>query len=206
MAKMTLIGMYEWDNTLFENLTFPEGIDKQTAVDNILLRSGDFEVIYPDFDFLKFSIGAWSRKYQPTFVRWINVLNKEYNPIENYDRQEHWEDSGSSKGFRKGSASGNTSGNTRSTNTDLVSAYDAGDNLTTKGQNIIAGNDTSNSSSNSSEDTSGTTNGTHDGRVHGNIGVMSSQDMINQELDLAYRNVYNMITELFLTEFVLPIY
>ena len=206
MAKMTLIGMYEWDNTLFDNLTFPEGIDKQTALDDILLRSGDFEVIYPDFDFLKFSIGAWSRKYQPTFTRWINVLSKEYDPIENYDRQEHWEDSGSSKGSRKGSASGNTSGNTRSTNTDLVSAYDAGDNLTTKGQNIIAGNDSSNSSSNSSEDTTGTTNGTHDGHVHGNIGVMSSQDMVHQELDLAYRNIYNMITELFLTEFVLPIY
>lgn len=214
MAKLTLIGMYNFDNTLFDLLNVPEGIDRQTLIDDIMLRGGEFEVLYPDMDFLKYSIGAWSRKYQSTFIRWTNVLKKEYNPIENYDRMESWTDSGTSSenttGSRSGSASGNTSGNTSSTNTDLVSAYDAGDDLTTKGQSLTSGTDSSNSTSSTSENTtgsaSGTTSGTHEGRVHGNIGVMSAQNMVNQELDLGYRNIYNMMTDLFLTEFVLPVY
>lgn len=206
MAKLTLIGMYNFDDTLFDLLTVPSDIDKQTLIDDILLRGGEFEVVYPDLDFLKYSIGAWSRKYQPTFLRWVNVLNKEYNPIENYDRMESWTDSGSTTGRMDGNSSGTTSGNTSSTNTNLVSAYDAGDNLTTKDQTLINGNDNSTSRSTTGQTSSGTTSGTHDGRVHGNIGVMTAQNMVNQELDLAYRNIYNMMTELFLTEFVLPIY
>ena len=206
MAKITLIGMYEWDNTLFENMYFPTGIDKDIVIENILLRSEDFEVIYPDFDFLKFSIGAWARKYQSTFYRWVKVLNTEYNPIENYDRIESWIDSGSSTGSMNGNSSGSTTGSTESTSTNKVSAYDAGDNLTTNDQNIINGNDSSTSSSTTGQETSGTTSGTHEGHVHGNIGVMSAQNMVNQEIDLGYRNLYNMIVDLFLTEFVLPIY
>ena len=206
MAKLTLIGMYNFDESLFDNLTIPESLDKQTLIDNILLRGGEFEVLYPDFDFLKFSIGAWSRKYQSTFNRWAKVLNMEYNPIENYDRQESWTDSGSSSGTMSGNTSGSTTGKTDSTTTGKVSAYDAGDSLTTKDQSIINGSDSSTSSSSTGQTTSGTTSGKHDGRVHGNIGVMSAQNMVNQELDLAYRNIYNMMTDLFLTEFVLPIY
>ena len=198
MAKITLIGMYNFDDTLFELLTVPDDIDKQDLINDILLRGGEFEVLYPDIDFMKFSIGAWSRKYQSTFIRWVNVLKKDYNPIENYDRIENWTDSGN----LSGSMNGNTSGNTSSTNTNLVSAYDAGDDLTTKDQNIIAGHDNSTSQSSTNQ----TTSGTHDGRVHGNIGVMSAQNMVNQELDLGYRNIYNMMTDLFLTEFVLPVY
>ena len=43
-AKMTLIGMNiffaNMNDDLFKNLTLPEGIDKQTLTDNILLRGG----------------------------------------------------------------------------------------------------------------------------------------------------------------------
>lgn len=46
----------------------------------------------------------------------------------------------------------------------------------------------------------------HRGRVHGNIGVTTSQQMLQQELDLGYWNVYDKITELFLQEFVIPVY
>ena len=218
MAKITLIGMYNFDESLFENLTVPDGIDRQTLIDNILIESGDFEVLYPDMDFLKFSIGAWSRKYRPTFERWSKVLNMEYDPIENYNRYESWTDdtsgsgSGSNSMNRSGSASGNTSGNTSSTNTNFVSAYDAGDALTTKDQTLTAGNDSSNSTSTTSENTSGTessqftNSGKHEGRIHGNIGVMSTQTMVEQEIKLGYKNIYDLITELFVAEFVLPIY
>lgn len=192
-ATMTLMGLYNYDTSLFDFLTLPENIDKDTLVDNILLRSGDFEVLYPDFDFLKFSIGAWARKWQPTFERWITALQIEYNPLENYDRKEDWTDT------RNGSTSGETSGTTNTTSTNKVSAYDATD-FSNKDQNEIYGSDSSSSSGESHEGAK------HDGRIHGNIGVTTSQQMLTQELDIGYWNIYEKITDLFLTEFVLPVY
>lgn len=242
MAKITLIGMYSWDDTLFDNLTVPEGIEKDILIESIMLRGGEFEVIYPDFDFLKYSIGSWSCKYQPTMERWIRVLTEEYDPLENYDRIESWTDgesgsqsgsssdtlsgttSGTSSDTTSGTASGNTSGTTGSTTTNKVSAYDAGDTLTTRDLSEVHASDSSSSSSTTSGTASGTTSETvsetrggttsgqysksltRSGSVHGNIGVMSSQNMLLQELDVGYRNIYNMLTDLFLTEFVLPIY
>ena len=192
-ATMTLMGLYNYDTTLFDFLTLPEDIDKDTLVDNILLRSGDFEVLYPNFDFLKFSIGAWARKWQPTFERWITALQIEYNPLENYDRKEDWTDT------RNGQTSGSTSGTTNTTSTNKVSAYDATD-FSNKDQNEIYGSDSSSSSGESHEGAK------HDGRIHGNIGVTTSQQMLTQELDIGYWNIYEKITDLFLTEFVLPVY
>mgnify|MGYP006908828120 CR=1 FL=1 len=213
-AKMTLIGLYNYDNDLFDNLTLPDGIDKSTLVDNILLRGSEFEVMYPDIDFLKYSIGAWSRKWSPTITRWVTALAIEYNPLENYDRYEHWTDyrdiAGSSSGSDSGSSSGSTEGTTESTTTNKVSAYDSGNALTTNDQSETNGSDsTSNSgeySSEHSDEHSTDDDLEHDGRIHGNIGVTTSQQMLKSELDLGYWNIYEKITDLFLTEFVIPIY
>lgn len=237
-SKLTMIGLYEYDNTLFDNLSLPEGLDKDTLIDNILLRSGEFEVIYPDTDFMKFSIGAWSRKWSPTITRWVTALAIEYNPLENYDRYEHWtderdisgsssgsesgSDSGSSSGAETGSSSGTTGGTTGSTTTNKVSAYDAGNALTTHDQSETNGSDSTTNSGNYGKELSDTHSNEfsnehsdehsadddleHDGRIHGNIGVTTSQQMLLSELDLGYWNIYEKITDLFLTEFVIPIY
>ena len=46
----------------------------------------------------------------------------------------------------------------------------------------------------------------HNGRIHGNVGVTTSQQMLEAELSLAEWNLYEHITDLFLSEFVIPIY
>lgn len=209
-AKITLIGMYNYDDTLFDLLSLPEDIDKQTLVDNILLRSGEFEVLYPDMDFLKYSIGAWSRKWQRTFDRWITALNLEYNPLENYDRQEDWTDYRDVSGTESSSSNGSssTSGSTGSTTTHNVSAYDGGNAFTPRDQDVLSGTDSSSGSSSMSGSGSHSLDDdlTHSGRIHGNIGVTTSQQMLQSELELGLWNIYEKITDLFLTEFVLPIY
>lgn len=47
---------------------------------------------------------------------------------------------------------------------------------------------------------------THKGRIHGNVGVTTSQQMLISELELAEWNLYEHITDIFLSEFVIPIY
>lgn len=205
-SRLTLIGLYNYDNTIFDNLTLPSGITKPTLVNNILMRGAEFEVFYPDADFIKFSIGAWATKWQPTFQRWIDALAIEYEPLENYNRIEDWTDTDDGTGSRTGSGTGETSGTTGSTTTHRVSADDAGDQFTAKDQDELHGTDSSSTSTTSQEDTSNHNTGEHHGRIHGNIGVTTSQQMLISELDLGYWNIYEKITDLFLTEFVIPVY
>lgn len=204
-SKMTLIGMnvfmLNMNDDLFKNLSLPEELDKSTLTNNILLGGGDFEVMYPDPTAMQSLIGIWSDKMQPTFTRWVELQKIKYAPLENYDRMEHWTDEVDGTGSAESSGSVDTT--TGDTSELTKSAYDQSTyspyELTTNGGTI--GTTTS--------DTTGTTmsnDSEHDGRIHGNIGVTSSQELWRQEADLGYWNIYDKITQLFLQEFVIPVY
>ena len=103
LAKITLFGMARWLNNLtpaddlFKNMTLPTGLDKSKLIDVIMLRGGEFGVLYTDPYFMQTMIGVWAQKYQHTFERWVKALSIEYNPLENYDRFEDWTDAGNRK-------------------------------------------------------------------------------------------------------------
>ena len=204
-SKMTLIGMnifmLNMNDDLFKNLSLPEELDKSTLTNNILMRGGEFEVAYSDPTATQSLIGIWSAKMQPTFTRWVNALAIEYAPLENYDRMEHWTDEVDGTGSAESSGSVDTT--TGDTSELTKSAYDQSTyspyELTTNGGTV--GTTTS--------DTTGTTmsnDSEHNGRIHGNVGVKTSQSMLVEELELGYWNIYEKITELFLQEFVIPVY
>ena len=91
-SKITLLGMYKYDNTIFDNLVFPAGIDKTLAVNRILNKSEEFEVVYSDPDYLKDRIGIWGEIWERTFTKWVEALSVEYDPLYNYDRHEIYTD------------------------------------------------------------------------------------------------------------------
>ena len=204
-AKMTLIGMNAFmlnmNDDLFSNLTLPEGLDKQTLTDNILLRGGEFEVLYSNPTAMQSLIGIWSRREQATFERWVSALAIEYAPLENYDRIEHWTDETDGTGSSDSSGSVNTTSNDTSELTK--SAYDQS--TYSPYEKTINGGTVGTTSSDST-DTEMSSDSEHNGRIHGNIGVTTSQQMLEAELNLGYWNVYTKITELFLQEFTIPVY
>ena len=244
-AKITLFSFAQWmhlnDKDLFSEMTLPEGIDKDLLTDNILLQGGEFEVVYADPDFMQYAIGSWSRKHYRTFEKWLNALDIEYNPLENYDRDEEWTDETDGE---KNTLGRRDSGNTRTfdnsdeevrdisdetvfdkttTTENKVSAYDsstyqnaAQDTVDEDGTITVNGTGTNTFNHTgtiddkygegfSSKDTDETTV-THKGRIHGNIGVTTSQQMLQAELDISTWNIYEHITDLFLSEFVILIY
>ena len=87
-AKMTLIGMYNYRNDIFSELVLPSGIDADLFKQSLLMKGGEFEVLYPDPDFLKYSIKIWSSKWFRTFSEWLRGTEQRWNPIYNYDRFE----------------------------------------------------------------------------------------------------------------------
>lgn len=90
MQRLTLIGLYNYDSTLFDGLTLPEEYDKSIFIDSLLMEHGEKCVLYSNPDFMKYSIGAWGRKWSMELERIAEALQAEYNPIYNYDRYEEW--------------------------------------------------------------------------------------------------------------------
>lgn len=80
--------LLDYDNTIFDNMTVPDGVDLASVVDNILFVCGDTPLFAPDPAVIKFYIGKWSAKRLEQWERYKEVIDAEYNPIENYDRYE----------------------------------------------------------------------------------------------------------------------
>lgn len=216
-AKLTLIGLYNNDNTLFDSLTLPAGIDKTVLVNNILLRSGDFEVLYADPDFLKPAISLWGQKWSRTFDKWQKALAVEYDPLYNYDRREEWitnediDDAGTHTESNLSAGSDRSETQTGSTSTDKVSAYNNNNLVNDKQNELISDGNTSsvttmNTNRSGSDTNSRDRNEIRTGRAYGNIGITTSQQMLQSELDIASWNLYEHITDIFLSEFIIPVF
>ena len=136
----------------------------------------------------------------------------EYNPIENYDRMEDWTDTDDET---TSSARDNTIKST-STNeimnsvniTDQNTAFNAG--LADHAKQITDGDTTENGSITNTEkenvNDGRTGKHTKTGRAHGNIGVTTSQQMIQSERDLVVFNLYDVIANSFIENFCLMVY
>lgn len=96
--KITMIGLYNHDNALFDDMQLPTGIDKELFVNVFLLNYGEFPVIYTNWDIMKFAIGVWSKKWYDSIERIILAMTEEYNPLHNFDRYEEYTDVEGKKG------------------------------------------------------------------------------------------------------------
>lgn len=208
-AKLTLIGMNNFfqiaGDDLFKNLILPEGLVKKTLTDNILLQAADFEVLYSDPYFLQDAIGLWSDREAATFDRWVKALAIEYSPLENYDRNEAWTDTLDSDGTSNTTGTNDTSYSDSGTVQNDRSAFDSSGyqpvDKTTSSTSSTTDNDTTERNTSTLDNTS-----QHYGRVHGNIGVTTSQQMLESELELGYWNIYSRITDMFIKEFCIMVY
>lgn len=229
MATITMLGLYNYDPTIFDLMTLPAGIDKDLVRDNILLQSAEFEALYPNPVFVKQAVKRWADKWYFTFEKWVTALAIEYDPLNNYDRYEEYEDT--EKESRKDTGSTTESGNNSATTSNSttgssvsgsttdnnISAYDSAT-LREDTQQITDStvSDSSSGSSTSSandsrtgtESRDGTTDRSlkHKAHLYGNIGVTTSQQMLQSELDVARFNLVDQITDCFITEFCVCVY
>ena len=208
-AKICLIDFNRWmianNDDLFSLLKLPEGIDKDTLVGNILLRGGEFECVYSDPSFIQNAIAVWSSKWYRTFDKWVKALAIEYSPLENYDRMEDWTDTRNKHDSSEDDTTGSSNVKDKGTNENKVSAFDSSDYQPSEKSETDTTTDSTNTGNmkHKGEEHEGSK---HTGRIHGNVGVTTSQQMLVSELELAEWNLYEHITDIFLSEFVIPIY
>ena len=178
-------------DSLKSKWTFGDDSEIQFSADTLLAalinRGASFCVLYPDPDYFQLMNGAWWDRWKGAFEKWFEALSLEYNPIENYDRIENWTDSGESGS--EISSSGTTEGQ--------VSAFDS---------NSYSPHDKEINSSGSEASASNTDE--HEGRIHGNIGVTTSQQMLESEMVLQQKwgNLYNHIADVFISEMLIAVY
>ena len=204
-AKITLIGMYNADNTLFDGVNLPPDIDKDEFINNLLITAGEFEVLFSDYDFLKFSIGVWSKKWYRTFDKWVEGMKATWNPIENYDRYEEITDT-TGRNVQNNTNGVNTlTGSSTANSENKVSAYDSNvyspessneDKTTSQSENRLTNEDKL------KEDT----NYKHTAHIHGNIGVTQSGEMLLNWYDVSKWSLYEHMTDLFKKELLICIY
>ena len=224
MSLLTVEGLYNYDNTLFDGFNVPEGLIKQIAIDAILMMTRELEILYPDFNYMKNRITIWSNKYQINWKKLYDTTVLEYNPIENYDRVEDWTDTDDETTTSDRDNTRNTNNTVKSTSTNEITnnvnvtdqntAFNAG--LTDHAKQITDGDTTENGTITNTETGKETENEsvnggrtgrhTRTGRMHGNIGVTTSQQMIQSERDLVVFNLYDVIAESFIENFCLMVY
>lgn len=180
-AQVSLWGMYQLDQTILDGLILPAGMDAQNVKDNLLLETESMEILYPSVPFLKAAITVWAKERFDVWAKLFATTQLEYNPIENYDRQED-STSGST-----GTSSGTT------TTTASATAYNS-DQFADTAKNVTGG-----SNSNSSS-------GTYKSRVHGNIGVTTTQQMLQQERESVQFCMTQFIIDDFISRFCIGVY
>ena len=192
-AKLTLIGLYNYDSTIFDGLQLPDYFDKETLVNTILLAGGEFGCIYSGVEFMKQAISLWSAKNQRYFERLAVLMQTDYDPLENYNRQEKWTDegSGTSNSFYNNVSSGSSEGK--------VSAFNSDD---------YENRDLSTDNSSDTGDSTGSSEyeNNREGYARGNIGVTTSQEMFRQEMDIVGISPYDVIAGDFINEFCIKLY
>lgn len=198
------------DPTILDGITLPTGLDPDTLKNSIILECAELEVLYSAPSFFRWAVDAWSLKESPTWEKMYAALQIEYNPLENYDRSENWTETGSHENNKsvenatETSGSATTSGDAK----HYVTGYNSNSEVL-QSHDVTTGSDsnTSSATGNGTEAETGNHNDTRTGRVHGNIGVVSSQQMLRQEFELAPDvNMYNIITRSFRNRFCLLIY
>lgn len=235
-SKITLIGMENYlnpDHSVFEQMQLPEGIDKDTLVGSIILRCNEFELLYSDPDFMIAAVNVWSRKNYWTFDKWVKAINIEYDPLYNYDRTEKSTDTHEGD-YEKNGKDKNSGSDTRTNDLTMTNNLKT-ENDTTITHSEKAYNDSSfvatteDVTDGEIKDT-GTVKNTgtmtdaygrildsnetgkdkykdiHESRMFGNIGVTTSQQMLQSELDIARWNMYEHIADLFCSEFCIMVY
>lgn len=170
---LSIQGLYEYDNTLFQGLQLPTGLNQEAVINEILLQCAELEIVYPSIDIMKLAITTWSIANQYTWQKLYDTMVVEYNPIWNVDATVIID--------RDTSGQGNA--------TDAVKGYNS---------DTWAESDKTDTDSWAVEDVTETRTG--------NIGVTTTQQMLEQERKIAEFNMISYIAQSFKQRFCLLIY
>lgn len=236
MDTMSVLGLYRINPDLFLELDLPNDLipQKNLIVNNILMECAEVEILYTDPHFMQWAIGQWSEKELSVWNHLFETTKYEYDPIYNYDRNETYHDSNYTKiktspasvltvtqnGSNVGSSYSNGYNTMDNTENEFEYGYEE-DDMVNRYKKTNIGQSTNSVNGNTSNTISNTTTSTNSGNdvsekwednerkkfhAYGNIGVTSTQELIEQERNIAKFNVIDYIIQSFKDRFCIMIY
>ena len=113
---ITITSLLTADNSLFDGMQLPKGIDKDVVVDNIVMECGELEILFADPVFMKQAITSWSKSVVNVWER----LNETYE----LDTDSPWDvntdiysENGMTNGTDQRNSTSKTSGSDRTSQT-----------------------------------------------------------------------------------------
>lgn len=226
-AKMSVMGLYQWNNGLFDLLVVPEGVDKDTFTDNLIAETCELEVLYPNYEVMKNLIGVWSHKMLPVWEHLYETTQYEYDPIENYNRTEvetlqgtgNRTHSGSDVTTHGGQNTHNQTTNNTGDNKHSIAGFDSVPTANSDGLVLNDTDDAHNTEIVQGSESFGKTETLQHGEqiadqnqyrkennTSGNIGVTTTQKMIREEREIAEFNIYDRMIKDFMDRFCIMVF
>ena len=221
-GTLSILGLYNYDNTILDGISqgLPD-VSSPTLEDvkqNILQECAELEIVISNPVLLKTLIGYWAKRKARGWARYYAAISASYNPLENYDRQESFTEQEIGNHGTTTDTDGSSSEThdysriPNLTTENKVSAYNVNtyqphDQTTQTGTDRDAGTLTGTSSLDSETTGTYSRSKSNTNRIHGNIGVTTSQQMLQSELDLVdHLDLCQKITEDFKREFCIMVY
>lgn len=203
--RMTLYGMLQVNPNLFDGITLPEGLDVNILKNRILDHSGDLYPYIQVPERVQVSIGNWFEGMYRNFYMMFRALNDQYAPTENTDWTSETERHADRSGEDNTSNTVESKPNSSVTTSNRTNAFNSGTG-TPRSETITSnsGKDTTDSSGKNTYEHG--EDETFRERRHGNIGVMTTAQIIEAELQMRKFNIYDEIVKLFEKEFIVQVY
>lgn len=200
--------LYGYDE-VFKDIEINEKLDKDTLINSIMDVCGMNEPIYPEIEILQIKVQYFFKKHKEQFDKLVYLYSlkydKDYNPIWNKDgTKTHIETTERSRDNTVDNLH-NSLINDNGEDINQVSAYDSnGFSNDSKTTNTNKRNESGNDKTSGKEKEN--IKLTIEDIEKGNIGVTTTADMINQEIDLQSKfNVYEVIARMFFDELCLHV-
>lgn len=213
MANLSILGLYNYDPTIFSGLTIPTADDitdeadkvtdpfvpdKQTLIQYICMQLAEMELVYTKPEVVKTMIGIWSSVRLPVWKAIYNTLLYKYNPIWNKDGtivEDH--DLTITDDYSVTNLKTEHDGNVA----NEVTGYDT-NTYSPNTRQVIDTEDTQNGSTKNTHTDKGKITRTEGG----NIGVTMTQEMIRQQREVVEFNLYDYILQDFKAQFCVAVW
>lgn len=183
---VSIRSIYNWDNTIFDELALPDDMDKDLYCNMLMLELAELSIVYSDPETLKYYIRIWSNTRLNTWKRLWDLAMEEYNPLDNYNRYDEETITHGHKIIDDG------------TNYSKKYVYGFNSENRTHSDDIEADID-------NTQTHSGTDRNNRHG--HGNIGVTTYQKMLTDEYAIRPKlDMYRYLVEEFKNQFCVTIY
>lgn len=213
MLGTRLLEMVTWNPDLFKGIVLPPKMVQanltQTVIDTIMKEHYNHVCLYEEPAFFKQCIDLFFQQHLIEFTKLYDTVIVEYNPIENYDRYEdsHRVVKGDDN-YNDANTGGytDTNGGSDITTNQVSAMNDTGFQNDSKSTTTLGSSMTRDNHINLAHDESYSNDDTYHARTHGNIGVTTTQQMLEQERRIAEFNIFFHISNKFFEELMVQVY